>query len=71
MIYIAPPIIARLSDDELLAQTRSAAQHERQATAHLIALLMELDTRRLYLGEGFSSLFTYCTDTSLVRTRGA
>ena len=22
---------------------------------------MELDTRRLYLGEGFSSLFTYCT----------
>jgi hypothetical protein len=22
---------------------------------------MELDTRRLYLGEGCSSLFTYCT----------
>ena len=34
---------------------------ERCATAHLIALLMELDTRRLYLGEGCSSLFTYCT----------
>jgi hypothetical protein len=34
---------------------------ERRATAHLLALLMELDTRRLYLGEGFSSLFTYCT----------
>ena len=27
----------------------------------LIALLGELDARRLYLGEGFSSLFTYCT----------
>ena len=28
---------------------------------NLIALLGELDARRLYLGEGFSSLFTYCT----------
>jgi hypothetical protein len=27
----------------------------------LLALLMELDARRLYLGEGCSSLFTYCT----------
>jgi hypothetical protein len=27
----------------------------------LIALIGELDTRRLYLGEGYSSLFTYCT----------
>ena len=31
------------------------------ARARLIALLMELDVRRLYLGEGCSSLFTYCT----------
>jgi hypothetical protein len=27
----------------------------------LIALLAEMDTRRLYLAEGFSSLFVYCT----------
>ena len=27
----------------------------------LIRALMELDARRLYLGEGYSSLFTYCT----------
>jgi hypothetical protein len=34
---------------------------ERQATARLIAALAELDTRRLYLGQGCSSMFTYCT----------
>ena len=34
---------------------------ERTATAQLIAALAELDDRRLYLGEGYSSLFTYCT----------
>ena len=53
--------LGKLSDQELLARVRAAAQTERHATAQLIALLMELDSRRLYLGEGFSSLFTYCT----------
>jgi 5-methylcytosine-specific restriction endonuclease McrA len=51
----------QLSDHDLLAHLQLAAQAERRATAHLIALLMELDTRRLYLGEGFPSLFMYCT----------
>ena len=37
------------------------AAEERKATAQLIAALAELDARRLYLGEGCSSLFTYCT----------
>jgi hypothetical protein len=35
---------------------------ERGTTAHLIAALMELDARRLYPGEGYSSLFRYCVD---------
>jgi hypothetical protein len=51
-----------LSDQEVLDRVRAAAQDERCATAKLIALLMELDTRRLYLGQGCSSLFTYCTE---------
>lgn len=38
-----------------------AASNERLATAELLALLGELDVRKLYLGEGCSSLFTYCT----------
>ena len=50
-----------LSDCELLASLRDAARDERAATARLTALLMELDARRLYLGEGCASLFTYCT----------
>jgi hypothetical protein len=50
-----------LSDRDLLTEIVRAAACERRATAHLLGLLMELDTRRLYLGEGCSSLFTYCT----------
>lgn len=33
---------------------------ERRATARLLAALGEFDARRLYLGQGFSSLFAYC-----------
>lgn len=50
-----------LTDAELLARVKHCAQDERQATAELIATLAEVDARRLYLGEGCSSLFTYCT----------
>jgi hypothetical protein len=50
-----------LSDHELLAAVHRLAGDERRATAHLIASLAEFDARRLYLGEGCSSLFTYCT----------
>lgn len=53
--------LAHLSDAELIAKVRELAGSERHATARLIALLAELDARRLYLGEGCSSLFTYCT----------
>src|SRR5215211_7431390 len=50
-----------LSDAELLLAVRRLAANEREATAHLIAALAELDARRLYLAQGCSSLFTYCT----------
>ena len=53
--------VSQLSDSELLAAVKSAAQDERHATARLVALLAHVDQRRLYLGEGCSSLFTYCT----------
>jgi 5-methylcytosine-specific restriction endonuclease McrA len=52
---------ARLSDDQLLAEVTRLAATERHATAALVRSLLELDARRLYLGEGCSSLFTYCT----------
>jgi hypothetical protein len=50
-----------LSDDELLATVKRLATSECRVTAALVRSLMELDVRRLYLGEGYSSLFTYCT----------
>ena len=53
--------VAHLSNEELLAEIKSLAAPERSATAALVASLAELDERRLYLGEGYSSLFTYCT----------
>jgi hypothetical protein len=50
-----------LSDRELLGETRRIANHERHTTASLVSLLAEVDSRRLYLGEGYSSMFTFCT----------
>jgi hypothetical protein len=52
---------AHRSDDELLATVKRLATSECRATAALVRSLIELDVRRLYLGEGYSSLFTYCT----------
>ncbi len=53
--------VVQLSDVELLDRVKLLARREREATATLIAHLAELDARRLYLAEGDSSLFTYCT----------
>jgi hypothetical protein len=55
------PSFATLTDADLLAQVTRLASAERHATVQLIAALAELDARRLYLGQGCSSLFTYCT----------
>src|SRR5688572_13726124 len=49
-----------LSDLDLLAELERAARCEQRATARLIELLMEVDSRKLYAGQGCSSLFTYC-----------
>src|SRR5262245_54471186 len=53
--------IACLSDRALLDATAQAVHSECRTTAGLIALLAEVGSRQLYLGEGYSSLFTYCT----------
>jgi hypothetical protein len=60
---MASPVqsFSHLSDDALLATVKHLATTERRAAAALVRSLMELDARRLYLGEGYSSLFTYCT----------
>jgi len=53
--------LTQITDQQLLLEVRSLVAREREATAQLIASLAELDRRKLYLGEGYSSLFTYCT----------
>ena len=58
--HTSPTLAAELSDQDLLDATARAAADERRATTELIALLAEVDLRKLYLGEGYSSLFTYC-----------
>ncbi len=58
MAHVNP---STLSDLELLTATALAAQTERDATARIVMLLAEVDSRRLYLGEGYSSLFAFCT----------
>jgi hypothetical protein len=52
--------IGKLSDRELLARVQTLADREREVTAAFITHLAVMDERRLYLGEGCSSLFTYC-----------
>jgi hypothetical protein len=55
-------IPSHLSDTELIAEVKRLAASEREATAHLIAHIAELDARRLYLAAGFPSLFAYCRE---------
>jgi hypothetical protein len=54
--------LAQLTDSELVSHVALVAGNERVATARLIAALVEFDRRKLYSGQGCSSLFTYCTD---------
>ncbi len=51
----------KLSDRELVAEVIRLSAAESQSTAALISVLAEFDARRLYLGQGCSSMFTYCT----------
>jgi 5-methylcytosine-specific restriction endonuclease McrA len=55
------PSLQDLSNAQLLVEVQRLARSERCATAALVRALAELDERRLYLAEGFSSLFGYCT----------
>ena len=57
----APTSFNALTDDQLLIEVQRLAACERAATTDLLRSLIELDARRLYLREGCSSLFTYCT----------
>src|SRR5262245_19017586 len=50
-----------LNDDQLLTELQQLVTREKHTTAEVIRALMAVDARRLFLREGCSSLFTYCT----------
>ena len=52
---------ALMEDRPLLEAAKRLASDERRATAVLLRALMEIDSRRLYVGEGYASMFSYCT----------
>jgi hypothetical protein len=54
--------LTRLTDAELVARVKSLVARERDATAHLVAHLAEMDTRDVHLREGYESLYVYCRD---------
>ena len=50
-----------LSDSDLLSQTQSLVRRERELTTELLWHLREVEHRRLYAEQGYSSLFDYVT----------
>jgi hypothetical protein len=49
-------------DDELLRRLIDVLQHSRRSEADLVALIGEVDTRRLYAREASPSMFAWCTE---------
>jgi hypothetical protein len=62
----AVSFLSSLSNKALLDETKRLAGNERGSTAALIAALSEVDRRGLYLDEGYSCMFYYCTKTLLL-----
>lgn len=59
--FSSRPNPARLSDRDLLERVKQLAQKERALLVELLHHLKEVDSRRLYLDAGHSSLWAYCT----------
>ena len=54
--------LTRLSDAELVARLKGLVARDHDLNAQLVAHLAELDTRDVFLREGYASLFVYCRD---------
>ena len=54
--------IIKLKDKELVEKFGVLVREEKEATASVIAHLSEIDRRKLYALEGYSSLFNYCVE---------
>jgi hypothetical protein len=54
-----------LSDHALLAQLEAISVIENDATVDILLHLAEIERRELYVEQGYSSLFAYCTQGKL------
>lgn len=52
--------VERLSNDRLREAVKALARDERSTAARLVRYLAEVDTRRMYLDDGYGSLFSWC-----------
>jgi hypothetical protein len=53
-------MLERLKDQELLQNCKVQVQLEKAATSKVLDYLIEIDKRRLWIQEGYSSLFDFC-----------
>ncbi len=51
---------AKLEDSDLVRELKSAIIRERSSTAEVLALIAEVDERRLYVPAGYPSMHAYC-----------
>ena len=54
--------LASVSDDDLLRRLAAILAQSRRVEADLVVHVAEVDARRLYAREAFSSMFAYCTE---------
>ncbi len=54
--------LSKLKDNQLLENFSLVVKKEREAISVVVSHLAEIDRRRLYAREGFSSLFCYCVE---------
>jgi 5-methylcytosine-specific restriction endonuclease McrA len=57
-----PSSVRTLSDEDLLRALRALSVRASDVEADLLAHLGEVDSRELYLGQGYASMFAYCTE---------
>ena len=50
----------KIQDEILLTECKLAVQREKQSTSQVLEYLSEIDKRRLWIKEGFSSLYDFC-----------
>ena len=61
-IYRRDLVVLNLNDSELLERLRRSIHCERMVQSQFLAYLAEVETRRLYAVEGYSSLFRFVVE---------